>query len=572
MRRTWLSMLAVAMLLGAAVPALAQETKPVMVVSFSGYNELIADVDMIGKLGGAPELSKGLEGLLAVATAGKGVAGLDKTKPLGAVVYTDGDSFPAVGFVPVTDLKALLGVLEGPLGEAKDDGTGIYELSGGDTTWFITQKAGWAFVAREKEHLGKAPADLLKVLGGLEKQYDLAVKVTVKNLPEQIRGMITGGLQMGAQAALERQPGESDEQYALRSKLAQQSMEQMLRAIKELDTVLVGFSIDRESKKAFLDLTITAIEGSETAKEMAEAGDLKTEFAGFVMPEAAFTTRMTSAMSASDIAQTKSMMASFRSSIVKNLANQGLTEDQEKKAEKLIGDFFDVIDKTIDSKKMDAGMAVLLKPGAATLVAGAYVADGAKIEGMAKEIVAVAKQEQPEVAGMIKLNAETHEGVNLHVATVPLPVDSGDEGAKRMAQLVGDKLEVALGTGPKAVYFAAGRDALKTLKDAISKSKTDAGKEVVPVQISVSVGAIAKFAAETSDDPQAKQVAGMIGGMLAQSAGKDHVTITSKTVPNGATARIELEEGVLSALGGAVRMGMMMGAGGGARPGIPGDF
>lgn len=560
MRRTWLSVLAVAMLLGASGMGWAQDSKPLAVVSFSGYDELMADVGMIGKLGGAPEVGKILEGALAGLTGGRGLAGLDKSKPIGAVVYAEDDDFPIIGFVPVTDLKALLAVLAEGLGKAEDAGDGVYELSGGAMPLFVTEKTGWAFISNSKENLAKAPADPLKVLGGLEKKYDLAATVTVKNVPEQVRGMIIGFLQMGAQAAMEQQPGESDEEHAIRAKLAQQSIEQTVKAINDLDTLLVGLNIDRQSKTAYLDFTVTAVEGSETAKEMAEMGDMKTAFAGFARPDAAVTARATGTLSDSDVAQLKGMVNAVRASVVKELGNQGLDADQEKKAKKLIDDFFVLADQTIDAKKTDAGAALVLKPDALTLVAGSCVADGAKVEALAKEIVDIAKQEQPDVAKMVKLNAETHEGVNLHVATVPLPTDEPD--AEKAAKLLGKQLEIVVGTAPKAVYMGVGRDAVKSLKDAITKSKAGADATVVPLEMSISLGAVLEFAAEMGDDPQASQMAGMVGKMLAGSAGKDHVRITSKAVPNGATARIELEEGVLAVLGGSIRLGMMMGAGG----------
>ncbi len=569
MKRTWLSMLATAILLGASGLAPAQESKPVMVVSFSGYDALMADLGMVGALGGAPDTPKMLEGMMALATGGKGLAGVDKSKPMGAVVFADGEEFPVIAFVPVTDFKELLSVLEGPLGQAGDVGDGVYELSAGEESVFITEKGGWAFVSNSAANLAKAPAAPVELLGGLEAKYDLAAKIMMKNVPESIRTMVTGFLQMGAQAAMERQPGETDEQYALRTRLAQQSVEQTVRAINDLDTILVGFAIDGTAKTAYLDFTVTAVEGSQTAQEMDELGDAKTDFAGMVLPGAAITLRTTGKLSDSDATQMKSTITSVRASAMKELADQGLPEEQEQKAAQLLEDMLSVVESTIDSRRMDSGASLILKPDAATLVVGAYLADGAKLEKILKDIVEIAKQEQPQVAQLITLDAETHEGVNLHVAKVPLPADSGDEEAEKMIGLVGNPLEVVVGTAAQSAYVAIGRGALQTLKDAVAKSKAEAGKDVIPMEMKVSAGAIAQFVAEVADDePQAKQMAGMIAGKLAQSGGKDHLVITSQAVPNGATVRIELQEGILAVLGGAGQMSMMMGSGNAGGPGF----
>lgn len=568
MRKTLLSTLAVAVLLGTCGVGLAQEgLKPVVVVSFAGYDELMADIGLIGKLGGNPELAKGLEGLLAMMTGGKGLDGLDKSKPWGAVVQSDGQGFPVTAFVPVTNLKTLLAALAGPLGAAKDAGDGVFQVEGAPVPLFVKEKGGWAFIAQTPDGFKNAPADPSKLLGELPKKYDVAVNVSIKNVPDGVRQGLIGLMQMGAQAGLQQEPGESDEQFAVRRKLTEQSIQQMVRVINDLETILVGLSINSETKTAYLEATVTATAGSETAKDMAEMTDLKTEFAGLLLPDASVVARFTGKLSDSDVAQMQSSLVSIRARALNELSSQGLPAEGEKKAKELLGGLIDIIEETVKSKQVDGGVVVRLAPDTATLVAAGHVADGAKLEKLLKEIADVAKQEQPDVAKLIKLDAEKYEDVNLHVISVPLPAD--DPGAQKLAKLIGDKAEVIVGTGAKSTYVAAGRDAMKMLKEVIDKSKADTGKAVLPMQISVAVGPIAKFIAAVADEPEARQGAQMVAGILAQAAGKDHVLITSKAVPNGAIVRIEVEEGILKALGMAGQMAAAGGAPGGAAPPAP---
>ena len=59
MKKSLLSMLAVALLLGSAYLCPAQsEMKPVVTVSFSGYDKLMTDIGTIGRLGGNPDLGQ----------------------------------------------------------------------------------------------------------------------------------------------------------------------------------------------------------------------------------------------------------------------------------------------------------------------------------------------------------------------------------------------------------------------------------------------------------------------------------------------------------------------------------
>ena len=84
MRRTLLSALVVALLLGGRSACPAEETpaaglKPLVTVSFAGYDELRADIEFVGKLGNNPQLAQGLEGMLKDMTQGQGLTGLHRS-------------------------------------------------------------------------------------------------------------------------------------------------------------------------------------------------------------------------------------------------------------------------------------------------------------------------------------------------------------------------------------------------------------------------------------------------------------------------------------------------------------
>ena len=99
--------------------ALAQD-KPVAVVAFSSLDELMTDVAYLTEAAGAPEYGEMAQGFLGPMTTG-----LDKSKPWGVAVMTDGTELKPLGFLPVTDLDTFLQIHAGNLGEAKDAGDGI---------------------------------------------------------------------------------------------------------------------------------------------------------------------------------------------------------------------------------------------------------------------------------------------------------------------------------------------------------------------------------------------------------------------------------------------------------------
>jgi hypothetical protein len=310
--------------------------------------------------------------------------------------------------------------------------------------------------------------------------------------------------------------------------------------INDLDEVLIGWAIDRQTSTSYLDFQVTAVAGTKTAAQFAQAATVTTNFAGFDLPGAALTGNWGGTLTDSDVVQAKSAITNVRTVALKELKNQGLSPDELKLATQVLSDLLDVAEKTIEKKTADGGLALLLKPGALTFLAGGTIAEGDKLEKCLKQLAAEVQTAEPKVAEILKLDAETHQGIRLH--TLALPTAGADAW---VVKVFGNTLEVVLGINESSLYIALGRDAASTLKQVIDQSKAQAGKKIPPARIAVAGTPIAKFVAEVADDEMAKQMATAIGAALEQSAGKDHLILTSKPVPNGAAVRVELEEGLL---------------------------
>jgi len=564
-RKTLLSAFALTILLGTTKFCPAQEDtgaalQPVAAVSFSGYTEVLKDVEYIGKLAGNPQLAMLAEGMLSQMTEDpQGLEGLDKDRPWGFVVQTDGQQFPMYGFIPVTDLKGLLGALEGVIGPAADAGDGGFEVGMGDRTLYVTEKGGWAFIGTSPDALADVPDDPLPMLDKLNESYDLAARVWVKNVPPILRQMALAPLQIGIQSGLERMPEETDEQYAIRKKMTREAMARLTTVINELDTLLVGLAVDRESSSTYLDYEITAVEGTNTAEQFSAAEDLTTDFAGLLLPDAAVTMNFTGKIAASDVAQVMPAITTAKANAMAELENQGLEGAELETAKQMVGDLFDVLEATVEDGRLDAAMAVSMAPDALTFVAGGHVADSAKLESVIKQLAAQAIKESPEAAQAIKIDAGEHAGVRLH--TVALPTSEMDTDVEVLSQLVGETLDVVIGIGDGAIYLAAGRDAMSTLKQAIDASKAQAGAPAVPMRLSVAATPIAKFVAGISDG-EAQGMATMMVQILEASGNKDHLTLTSTSIPRGTKVRVEMEEGLMKLLG-TLPMMMMQGGPGG---------
>jgi hypothetical protein len=518
--------------------------KPVVTVSFSGYDKLISDVGVIGRLGGNPNLGKGFEMVVQMMTRGKGLAGLDAKRPWGVVLLTDGHHFTPYGFLPVTDLKQLVEVAkQNPQLEEKITLTdGVYEIQAGDQTNYMVQKGKWAVLAHKSEDLAHAPPDPLALLGDLPKRYDLAYRASLKNLPDEYHEQLLAQLQAGIAMGMARTPDESDAQYNGRVFGFKQAHQNIVTLINEAEELTIGWTIDVDAGTSYLDFEVKARSGTDLAKQFAAMKPGKTNFAGFLMPEAAATANWAGTLTDADVARANSALATIHKAIAKELDNQGLPEEGLKQATHLLDEMVGIVEKNIEKKQSDGGAAVLLGPATLTIVGGSVVADGAEVDKLLKELVEEMRKSEPKTADSIKLNAETYQGIRFHTLSVPTPTPE-------LKPLLGDTLEVVVGVGDNQLLVAAGRDAAKTLERVIDGSKAAAGKEVPPMEIKLSAATIAKFIAQVAEDEEVKARVEMISSILEKAGKKDHVILTTKPIPQGVCMRLELEQGLLKALG-----------------------
>ena len=553
MRKTLSSVAILIVLLGTAGLCRAQEEpKPLVTVSFAGYDALMANIDTIGQIGGTPDMGKGLDMMLRMMTQGKGLAGLDTARPWGAVVLADDQqALLAIGFVPVTDLKQLVELTKPhpQLANAISLKNGVYEINAGGMPIYMKQKGEWAFLSGKKENLAKAPADPLKALGDLPQKYTLAVRASIKNLPKELREQLLAQLRAGAEVGMQQMPTENEDDYALRLNMAKQTTQWLTALSNDVDELLLGWTVDYKTKSTYLDLDVTAREGTKLAEQFAQIKPGETKLAGLLPPDAAVTFRSVGLYSDAQVAQAKASVATLRKSLAEELEKQGLSKDEVELTSRLIGDVLDVLEKTVEARNIDVGLAVLVAPKAVTYVAGAEIVDGAKLEQTVEKVLDEL-QKSGKAAAQIKVSNETYQGMSLHMLSLPTPEPD-------LVPLVGDTLDIVIGVADDKALIALGRDAAKTLKQAIDRMKSADGEEVPPLQIVLAVRPLAEFAATVADNQQAKAVASMLAGLLQGADGKDRVTLTATPIPLGVRVRLELEEGLVKVLGAMGQMGAM---------------
>lgn len=560
-KRFLTSMLAVALLGATAMHtsartlAAAEETKPVAVLSIASYDRIMADVTMFGELAGNPDLAKNLEGMLKLFTQGQGLAGLDQKRPWCVALLTDDISFQPLVYLPVDDVKQLLEALAGLIGEADEAGDGLYELNVFGQPIVVKEMNKWAVVSQTVEALSEAPDDPSKLLAGLDTDYDVAVRLYVQNIPEVYRSMAIDQLRMGVESGLGRTPDEDDAQYEARRAITESQLDSLTTAINDIEEITLGVGVDVAAKTAHIDLSLTAVPDSKSAKQMAQMKAVSSNFAGFIAPEAAASLNLTTEIAKDDASQIAAALSTIRSSAMDHVENESKLEDEGSKqlAKEMLGEVFDALQATLESGKIDAAATLDLSDKSMALVVGAYVVEPGKLEDALHKFAKLAES-KPEFPG-IKFDADKHGDIRFHTTSIPVPQD------KSMAKVLGENLDVAVGIGPQSVYLALGTDSLARLKSLIDKSKAASATELPPFQLNVALAPVFQFATAMQEEEDRDKLK-VWSDELAKADGKDKVSLVIKPQEAGITIRLEAEEGVLRLLANIGKMATAAGGGG----------
>lgn len=541
-----------------AVAQTAGEAKPVAVVAFAGYDELMKDFNFIGELGDQKGASDMIDQFVQMFTQGKGLAGFDKSKPIGAIIQTDGQMPSGAICLPVSDVNALLDVAKGMGVTVTDEVDGVSQIKTPQGAGVFMKKSGsWAMLSMAPAMFDGLPEDPATMLAPLVKEYDVAAKILMKNLPEAYRQQAVDAMSQGGQARL---PKESDEEYAERQKAFEGQLTQLKEFINDLDDVTVGIKIDNDKSNASFDFAYTALPGTKLAKKVAANSKVTTNFAGFAKPEAAMNVQFASVANSADVSQIQQMIDTARAKGNAAIDKTSKIDDGSKaNAKEALKDFLAAFQKTLEDGVTDGGASLELGDNSMSLVAGAYVADSQKVLDGIKKYAELETTDLPKV----ELDAETVGDVKFHNVTYKIPDDN--EKAKK---LLTENGEMIVGVGKNAVYFAMGADPVAAVKAAIEASAKSPKKAIMPFEMTIGLTQALEFAKSVADDDKKPLIENLSDAVSSAATDSDKVRLVSEPIDNGIRWRLELQEGVLKAIGKGASQARMQGAGAGAGPGF----
>ncbi len=479
-----------------------------------------------------------------------------------------------MAFVPVTNAKDLVDALASVIGPAEDDNGVLKVNPPGAPPMCIREKNGWALVTQQAN--SPLPDDPMKLLAGLNTDYDVAARAYLQNVPEDKKKSAMEQLKgfMNMAAAMQQHGSQAPALAELRRK----NMEDQLRAIEqfvnEADQITFGWNIDTKLKTTHFDCTITAKQGTDLDKQMQLMTDTHSDFAGFLLPEAAVKANRAGKLSPEQIQQGTAALDQLKEQAEQSLDNdKDLSDDERAALKEELPLALDLFQQTLKTGKFDSGAALILAPEKLQAALGAYVTDGPATEalitkfvegpalkGVLKKIVRETGGDETSFDGAINNVAiEAYKGVNLHQVNIKWP----EQVDEKVRKIFGEPLALYYGTGPKSAYLAVGSGSLDLLKKTIDASAAEPNKAVLPMQASLALGPVIDFIASLREDSSDSSRLDTFADELRKVKGKDHILVNAKPINNGTTIRLQVEDGILEAIMQTSKLKMKGSAGGG---------
>ena len=511
----------------------------VVTVAFAPLDRLLPNINHVMRLVGA-----GAQSAIVNQAVNGYTSGIDRSRPWGAFVNLGESGIPvSVVALPISDLDSFLQGLE-LFGEAEDLGEGLYSMSLGANTFFGKHKGDWLYVSSAEESLEDLTSDSASRLSKLSAKHDLLAEINVQNIPDDLIGMFSDNMRSGFEQSMQAQ---AQDQTPEEREAARVSGEQMMQSLEEAfestEKFVFGFGIHPKEKNIAIDFGTRFVKGSRFAKQIESLSTSKASLAGLIKSDSVMTLKTFSVVTPEDIAQVETSLDTATKAAFKAIDTNAKNSEDAAKAKEYIDRLVKLILESGKSGHLEGAVNVTANPSL-NIVAALTVADGAKVEALASDLAKEATKSGAPIK--IELMSGKLNGVNLHKIAVTLPEDADDAARK----VWGDVVNIAIGTAPKAVYIAAGKNADATLKSAIEGVTAKPSSPADAIKMRLDMTQLLNFIQSIESNP-------VVDGMLSALTGEDdQIMVDNQLIERGAINRITIQEGVLKAISGGVNAGM----------------
>lgn len=518
----------------------SNDSRPVLVVSVASVERLIGDIEYVTRVSGWPAVG----GFIRLITAPY-VQDVDPTSPAGWLAALKDNKPSGVVFLGAANFPGILAKIEEQLVKPQDIGGGLLKLSL-QQDYFLKQEGKWVYVADQVAHLGGVPADPSQFLGGLDKRYTLAARVDVGRIPRELRDGFLNQLRTGAERQLARdmadKPAAEQEQAR---QIAQQGLALLAALVADTDQVTVGWGTDSAGGKTFLDVSLTAREGTKLAEHMRNAAATPARFAGLAAGDNVVSLAYDLTIPPRVLALSLPAAAQARERLLKQIESSARIPGEEAKAalQEAVSTLGEVFVASLARGELHGGLVCKTTATSLQVAAGAAVVDGARLEPALRKLADGLGNQ----AGLphVSFDVQSYQGTEFHRLRWTLP-----ESRVIARQLLGPELELVIGTAPDHIGLALGTDAVELLTQVVDAAQASPASAGSPLSVSMAVRPLLALAQRLDSNPTVTAMSKAV----SNSPGGDQLTLTARSLERGVVYRLEVQEGALCLIGELVKL------------------
>ena len=243
---------------GTASPTMtraAEETPTVIAVAAcDSFAEIREQFAWLGGLIGIPILGGLPDTYAMMTTGGKGLQGLDISRPIGVVVLAQGDAPLIHGFLPAADANLLIETFVDIPFRSMIEMTDAGE-------WVVVTPQGQPVTIND-------PDDMLS---SITSHLSVGVKLFPSHLPETLRDSLLGSAEQSLGSTEDRIPQQ------LLGGLPVEGFDKDVvgNSLAQIEAVLVGFAVEKQANQIFLESRTILSEDSSAGVFWATAGDVE---------------------------------------------------------------------------------------------------------------------------------------------------------------------------------------------------------------------------------------------------------------------------------------------------------
>jgi hypothetical protein len=463
-----------------------EPSTPTVVVRVRSLDAIVDNFKLVAGLVGREEIARQVQGLIKSKIGPQGLEGIDTSRPI-AVYGRIADNFndlAGVAVLPIRDEKTFLTLLDNLGLDPRKNGEGVYTV----TVPRIGIEAHFRFAHRyvyasALSAASLAPAKLLapERIFPAGQAALFSATLHLDQVPEVAKRLALSNLEDQLQQASKKQPGETDNQFAVRQEFQKEFLQRVKTVMEQGRELAVELDLKPKTKEFVANLTLTADAKSDLAKLIAGVGQAKSVFGGIKSEQAVIDGRLHVVLPPAIAKALEKAIAEDTAGAVASITDAGKRKQAEALVQTLLASF--------KSGEIDAIVQLAAQDKHFNLVAGVKIEDGAQLGTLVHDLAAdLLKDVPPAEAAKVKLNAESVNGVKIHRIDVQQVLDA------KARELFGDNpLYVAFRAD--AVLLAVGEGGLEALKAAITASAA-----VSPaLRVDVALARLAPLLAKTEE-------------------------------------------------------------------------